>query len=69
MEACQVFSIHGDHQFVAGFVVYGYVNEAKHVNKDLPIDCSNDYCCSDQLESLSSFGHCAHFTFDDLLLL
>ena len=21
---------------------------------------------SDQLESLSSFGHCAHFTFDDL---
>ena len=23
-------------------------------------------CYSDELESLSSFGHCAHFTFDDL---
>ena len=24
---------------------------------------------SDQLDSLSSFGHCAHFTFDDCFML
>lgn len=51
MEASQAFSIYGDHQFVAGFVVYAYVNEAKHVNNNPLIDYSTDHCCNSKAKA------------------